>query len=120
MKHGTMGSYTAGFVLSIFLTIVAYVIVVNDYFDGWRLAFILLELASLQLWVQLVFFLHLGKEAKVRWNLTAFLYAALMVLIIGIGSLWIMDNLKYAHTSEDGKRVTPKELDDFIIKDEGY
>jgi cytochrome o ubiquinol oxidase operon protein cyoD len=42
-----------------------------------------------------VFFLHLGRESKPRWNLNALLFAVLVVVIIVFGSLWIMHNLNY-------------------------
>lgn len=117
--HGSIKSYTAGFLVSIILTLIAYIIVAKDYFDGWRLAFILLELAIFQLWIQVVFFLHLGRDAKVRWNVLAFLYMILIVLIIGIGSIWIMNNLQYSHKNHDS-HMTPEQLDQEIIKDEGF
>jgi cytochrome o ubiquinol oxidase subunit IV len=120
MKHGSIGSYTFGFVASIALTLVAYFTATQDFAHGWALAGILLALASIQLWVQLVYFLHLGKGAGTRWNVTAFVYAAFMILIVGIGSLWIMDNLRYSHVPAADKDLTPREIDNFIVEDEGY
>jgi cytochrome o ubiquinol oxidase subunit IV len=52
-------------------------------------------LALLQLFVQLVFFLHLGKEASPRWNLLAFSFAAIVVVIVVGGTLWIMYDLDH-------------------------
>lgn len=52
-------------------------------------------LAVAQLLVQLVFFLHMGKESKPRWNAIVFSFMLLVVGIIVIGSIWVMNNLHY-------------------------
>jgi cytochrome o ubiquinol oxidase operon protein cyoD len=110
--HGTVRSYTIGFALSVVLTLAAYLIVVNHSFKGWDLTFVLAGLAVAQLLVQLLFFLHLGRESRPRWNLQVLLFAAGVVFIVVFGSLWIMKNLQYNHSHQ----TTP----DQIIKDEGY
>ena len=58
-------------------------------------------LAVVQLVVQLVFFLHLGRERQPRWNLLAFAFMAIVLLILVLGSLWIMNNLNYHMTQTD-------------------
>jgi cytochrome o ubiquinol oxidase operon protein cyoD len=93
--HGSLLSYTVGFVCSVILTAIAYLLVTNHVLDGTRLIAALLGLGLVQLVVQLVFFLHMGRESSPRWNLTVFMFTGLIVLIIGIGSLWIMHNLTY-------------------------
>jgi cytochrome o ubiquinol oxidase subunit IV len=55
----------------------------------------LLVLALSQLFVQLLFFLHLDRESKPFWNLQVAILAAGVVLILVIGSIWIMNNLNY-------------------------
>jgi cytochrome o ubiquinol oxidase operon protein cyoD len=109
--HGSVMSYSVGFGLSLALTLVAYISVTQDIASGWALIFILTGLALVQLLVQLLFFLHLGRESKPRWNFQVMLFAAGVVLIVVFGSLWIMKNLQYNHS----KSLTPQE----IIKDEG-
>lgn len=90
-------SYSVGFLSSIILTLVAYAIVVHDVFsDFWSpamIAIILSVLASIQLIVQLQFFLHLGDETKPRWKLMSFIFAFIILSIIVFGSLWIMFDL---------------------------
>ncbi|MEO8105561.1 MAG: cytochrome o ubiquinol oxidase subunit IV [Candidatus Saccharibacteria bacterium] len=93
--QGSLLSYSSGFVLSIILTLAAYQLVVNHLVAGWALIFTILGLAVVQLLVQLLFFLHLGRESKPRWNLVVFLFMVLVVVIIAGGSLWIMKNLNY-------------------------
>lgn len=90
-------AYSIGFLSSIILTLVAYAIVVHDIFkDIWTpavIAIVLSALASIQLVVQLVFFLHLGEESRPRWKLLSFIFAFIILGIIVFGSLWIMFDL---------------------------
>jgi cytochrome o ubiquinol oxidase operon protein cyoD len=90
-------SYTTGFISSVILTLLAYAIVMHDVFaDYWTpavMAIVLAGLASLQLIVQLVFFMHLGDEPKPRWKLMSFIFAFTILAIIVFGSLWIMFDL---------------------------
>jgi cytochrome o ubiquinol oxidase operon protein cyoD len=93
-------SYVFGYLLSLELTAGAYFTVKyalqahSSVNYNKALAYISI-LAVAQLIVQLVFFLHLGRESKPRWNLNALLFAVLVVVIIVFGSLWIMHNLNY-------------------------
>lgn len=90
-------SYSVGFLSSIFLTVGAYALAVNDSLrttlSPALFAVVLSILASIQLIVQLIFFLHLGDEARPRWKLMSFLFAFTVLFIIVIGSLWIMFDL---------------------------
>jgi cytochrome o ubiquinol oxidase operon protein cyoD len=94
-KHSNLGSYISGFILSIILTLAAYFMVVNKVVAGKALIASIIGLAVVQLFVQLLFFLHLGRETKPRFNLMIFLFATLVVTIVVGGSLWIMYNLDY-------------------------
>jgi len=85
-------TYVIGFVLSIVLTLIAFALVKADI-D--YVAPVLLALAVTQLFVQMVFFLHIRRGGKPRWNAWAFGFAAVVVAILVIGSLWIMSNLNY-------------------------
>ena len=58
-------------------------------------------------------FLHLGQEDKPRYQLTAFNFMVLVVLILVFGSIWIMQNLDYHHADHI------QQSDSYIIKDEG-
>ena len=94
-KQNLTKSYTLGFIVALILTNAAFVIVQSNSIDGWMLVAALAGLAIIQLWVQLHFFLHLGRESKPRWNLLMFLFAVIVVVILVFGSLWIMNNLGY-------------------------
>jgi cytochrome o ubiquinol oxidase subunit IV len=94
-NHGTLRSYVMGFVLSIALTIIPYAIVSGYAFSRGVIVAAIVGLGVAQLLVQLVFFLHLGRESKPRWNLIVFFFMLLVVVIILGGTLWIMSNLNY-------------------------
>lgn len=112
---GSVRAYSVGFVLSLALTLTAYVITVREVWHGWTLIGALATLAVTQLFVQLVCFLHVGKESKPRWNLMVMLFAVMVVVIVVFGSLWIMKNIQYNHN-----HMTPAQTDTFIKHDEGY
>lgn len=99
--HGSYVSYTIGFLLSIALTLAAYFLVVDKLLAGSALVAAIMGLAVAQLFVQLVFFLHLGRESKPRWNLMVFGFAVLVVAIVVLGSIWIMENLDYNMMPEE-------------------
>lgn len=111
--RGTLLSYGIGFVLSLGLTTAAYLFVVNHVLSGSRLVAAIVGFGILQLGVQLLFFLHLGRESKPHWNLTVFSFALIVVGILVVGSLWIMNNLNY------NMMTSPQQTDTSIIRDEG-
>ncbi len=94
-----LASYVTGFVLSLVLTGVAYVSVVYHLFSIEVLLPLIIGLAVIQFVVQVIFFLHLGRERKPRWQLVTFLFMLLVLFILVIGSLWIMNNLNYHASS---------------------
>ncbi|HSX18213.1 MAG TPA: cytochrome o ubiquinol oxidase subunit IV [Candidatus Saccharimonadales bacterium] len=128
--QGTTKTYALGFGLSLLLTLAAYLLVWRHVHTHHRwlsdvfLIFLVIALAQIQLIVQLRFFLHLGRGSKQRWNLTVLAFAAMVVLILVLGSLWIMNNLNYHHdgygTTHDGNNLTsPSQTNQYIIHDEG-
>jgi cytochrome o ubiquinol oxidase operon protein cyoD len=98
---GTRARYSVGFALSLLLTLTAFALVHihvahhHTYPSDDFMMAALPALAVVQLFVQLVFFLHVGRESKPRWNAWALSFAITTVAIVVIGSLWIMSNLNY-------------------------
>lgn len=92
-SHDAMMSYITGFLLSIFLTIVPYVMVTERVFGRDSLVIGIVFFAIAQLCVQVLFFLHIPAKAKPYWNIIVFVYTLLIVAFLVIGSLWIMHNL---------------------------
>lgn len=106
--------YVFGFTASVVLTVEAFYLVDRSVLEGWRLIIVILALATLQLGVQLLFFLHIADEKKPRIKLLTLLYALGTVFIIVAGSLWIMSNLNYGHD----RNLAPAKEDQKIIDDE--
>lgn len=110
--HGSLSSYIIGFVLSVIFTLLAYWFVVGKVFSGGMLIAAISALAIVQLFVQVLFFLHIGKEKSPRWNLIFFSAMLVVVLVVAGGSLWIMKNLNY-------HGMTPEQTDKYLLEEEG-
>lgn len=109
---GSFTSYTLGFVLSILLTVGAYLLVTHHVFMTWTLVAAVSGLAFIQLLVQLILFLHLDQEQKPRWNLLVFGFMLMIIFIVVVGTIWIMNNINYHH------QMVPSETTQFIQQDE--
>lgn len=101
-------SYITGFILSILFTIVVFSLVMENLLTGNALITTLILLALLQAFVQLTFFLHLGRGS--RWNLPIFATTVSVVFVLVIGSLWIMNHLNY--------NMTPQQMTDYMMNSE--
>ncbi len=108
--------YIIGYVLSLLLTLATFASVQATIIDGWALRSVLVVLAVVQLIVQLVYFLHISVETKPRWKLLVLLYTIMTVVVIVLGSMWIMYNLDYNHTGHNDTKSEAK----YIIEDEGF
>lgn len=95
-SSGTYQSYTLGFISSLLLTLFSFYLVAYSDLSSQNLYVVVGALAIIQLFVQLVFFLHLSTHPKASWNLLSFLFTLVVVLVLVLGTMWIMYNL-YAH-----------------------
>lgn len=99
--HRMVRSYLIGFSISFVLTLIVFAITSQQLnsshatFSKSNFVLLIAGLAFAQLAAQLVYFFHLGKETKPRFNTIAFYSMAMVVGIIVIGTLWIMANLDY-------------------------
>ncbi|MDI4650186.1 cytochrome o ubiquinol oxidase subunit IV [Cohnella hashimotonis] len=96
-SHGSLKSYVLGFVLSLILTAIPLILVLNDIVTGSAADVVLLVTAVLQFVVQLFFFMHLKEEKKPRYNLMTLLLGLVIVVTIVAGSIWIMKYNMVAH-----------------------
>jgi|SRR5579885_1089639 len=114
----TIVSYSIGFLLSMIFTLLAYNLVFVHLNSHHRLIshpvllVAILTLAMVQLFVQMIFFLHLGQESAPKWNLLFFISTFCAILAIVIGSIWIMDHLNY--------NMTPKQVNQYINDQSGF
>ena len=92
-SHGMAGAYISGFVLSLALTLAAYLTAVQHALPQQAALIALMVLACMQFVVQVICFLHLGTEKASREKLVILACAGLIVVIIVVGSLWIMTHL---------------------------
>ena len=90
---GSIQSYVIGFSLSLILTIIAYFMVRMQLLINQQLLLAILGLAVLQMFVQIFFFLHLGRGPKPFYNVIFFFGTAGMIVLVVGASLIIMDNL---------------------------
>lgn len=114
----TLAKYITGFVLSLALTIVAYALVTTGgLFESTSLLIVLGVLALVQMIVQLVLFLHVTDEEGPRYRLFTFGFMATILLIIVVGSLWIMHHLNY-----NMMQMSPNEKDEYMTgqRDKGF
>ncbi|CAM3506559.1 cytochrome o ubiquinol oxidase subunit IV [Paenibacillus lupini] len=89
-SHGSLKSYVIGFVLSIVLTILPIVVVMNDMMDKTPTIIFILIMAVLQFVIQLFFFMHLREDKKPRYNVMALIFGLVILVTIIAGSIWIM------------------------------
>jgi len=89
-SHGSYSSYFIGFVISVILTVAAFAIVMMHSMSPSGTIGAIAVLAAIQMVVHLVFFLHLSTSSETRWNLMAFIFTAVSVVILVIGTLFIM------------------------------
>lgn len=104
--------YIVGYSLSLTLSLIAYELVVSETLHQFStLTIVLLILAAVQMIIQVLLFLHVGSEQKPRWQSYSYIFTWLMVLVIVIGSIWIMRNLDY------NMRMSPDKANEYMMKE---
>lgn len=92
-SHGTVKSYIIGFVLSVILTVIPFGIVMNPMLSQSATLIVIWVMALVQIFVHLVFFLHMNTSSEQRWNVIAFAFTILITVIVVAGSLWIIHGM---------------------------
>ncbi len=90
---GNFKNYVIGYVSSIVITLIAYFSATRHIFTRNTIIYLISALAIIQFIIQIVYFLHLFHENKPRYRLFVFILMLSIVLIIVIGTIWIMNNL---------------------------
>jgi cytochrome o ubiquinol oxidase subunit IV len=109
--HGSARSYIVGFLLSLVFTAIPYYMVVNKTVSGSTLLAMILGVAVLQMIIQIVFFLHLGRGPKPLYNVAFFVSTVGIILVVVGGSIWIMNHLNY--------NMAPTEASKYLAEKEG-
>ena len=93
--HITVGGYVTGFVLSVILTAIPFWLVMGKVLESPTVTtFVILALAMVQIWVHMVFFLHMTSKAEGGWAWMSLIFTLVLLVITLAGSLWIMYHLK--------------------------
>jgi cytochrome o ubiquinol oxidase operon protein cyoD len=100
-EHGTLQAYIIGFILSLIFTFIPYYLVVNHKASGTKLLAIILAFGVLQMLVQLLFFLHLGRKPRPTWQILFLGGTVFAVLVVTGGSIIITSNLHRNMSASD-------------------
>ena len=93
--HITVGGYVTGFVLAVILTVIPFWLVMGKVFPNTNVTtFVILGLAMVQIYVHMVFFLHMTSKAEGGWAWMSLIFTLVLLVITLSGSLWIMYHLK--------------------------
>jgi len=88
-------TYLTGFALAVVLTAIPFGLVWAELLTGTAMYVVIGVAAVLQVMVHLVFFLHLNFRSTPVENLFFLGFAAVLILIMVGGSLWIMIDLHH-------------------------
>lgn len=89
--HGSLKSYTIGFILSVVLTAIPFWIVMGKVFEkSSTTAFVVLAFAAVQIVVHMIYFLHMNTKSEGGWSMLALIFTIVIVVITLSGSIWVM------------------------------
>lgn len=88
--------YVIGFGLAALLTAASFGVVMTDLVYGPAVVSALVVLAIGQMGVHLVFFLHLTTGPDNTNNVLALAFGVFIVVLVVLGSIWIMSHLNHA------------------------
>ncbi len=83
-------SHVIGYIFSLVLTLVALLMVTNHVASGGMLLFVILLLATIQIFIQLFFFMHITEKHGPAYHIITLAVALFFTFAIIAGSLWIM------------------------------
>ncbi len=106
--HGTLKSYTIGFLLSVLLTAIPFWLVMHKVLPSKSTtALVILAFAAVQIVVHMVYFLHMNTKSENGWTMLALIFTMVLVVITLSGSLWVMYhmNVNMMPTMEEMKAM---------------
>ena len=94
IPHGTYRSYVIGFVLSVILTGIPFILVMSGGFESRAMtAIIVLLFAVAQIIVHMVYFLHMNFRVEAGWSMITLVFTLTVLIICVAGTLWVMHNM---------------------------
>lgn len=95
-NHGSLRSYTVGFVLSVILTAIPFWLVMENVLESAQAtSLVILAFAAAQIVVHMICFLHMNAKSEGGWNLLALIFTLILVVITLSGSIWVMYHLNH-------------------------
>lgn len=86
--------YITGFVASLILTVIPFIFAGIQILPKGATYALFFACAIAQVLVHFSYFLHMeARTEQGRWNLLSLVFSAIVVLIVIVGSIWIMWNL---------------------------
>ena len=113
-SHASGKSYLVGFVLSVILTAIPFWLVMDPShgFSAGTLLAAILAFAVVQVVVHVIYFLHMDRSAEQRWNVVAFGFTLMILVIVVTGSVWIMhnatSNMEHAMSNGGSEAIIPQ------------
>jgi len=93
VHQGSLRGYLTGFALAAILTVIPFWLVMGRVFEShWLTISIVLALAVVQILVHVIYFLHLDTHSEGGWNMLAFVFTIVLVVIVLGASIWVMYN----------------------------
>lgn len=86
-------SYLTGYALAVILTLAAFAVVAFSDLPATLGLSVIGVLAVAQVVVHFSYFLHIDLSRQKREDLQVFLFSALLLAIMALGTIWIMANL---------------------------
>ncbi|MGH8183622.1 MAG: cytochrome o ubiquinol oxidase subunit IV [Rhodanobacteraceae bacterium] len=91
--EGSLRTYLTGFVLAAILTIIPFWLVLDHVIGNFKVAvFVILALATIQIVVHMIFFLHVNVHSQGGWNLMGLIFTIVLVVIVLGASIWSIHN----------------------------
>lgn len=90
VDHGSVRSYLIGFVLSVVLTALPFWAIMTGQFEKSTAIPLVVIMAVIQVIVHLKYFLHLDFTPAGKANTFAFLFTALIIVMVVGLSVWII------------------------------
>jgi cytochrome o ubiquinol oxidase subunit IV len=104
--HATLGGYVLGFVASVILTAIPFWLVMTKVFESSAITtVIILGLGVVQIFVHMIYFLHMDSKAEAGWSFMGLMFTVILVAITLSGSLWVM-----FHLNTNTMPVTPQQV----------
>ena len=91
--EGSLRGYLTGFVLAAILTIIPFWLVMGHVIADFKVAvFVILALAAVQIFVHMIYFLHVDLRSQGGWNMMGLIFTIVLVVIVLGASIWSMHN----------------------------